>query len=83
MHTIFSQLLCFWTLSSILFLFKTTQNIFDTEFCLCLHCLQVEPTQLGPIDRASPNLRRLHSVSVFRWNLLSWIQSMEKVRLRT
>jgi hypothetical protein len=44
------QLLCFWTLSIIVFLFKTDQ-VSETGFYLRL---QVEPTQLGPIDRASP-----------------------------
>jgi hypothetical protein len=47
------QLLCFWALSIVLFLF-TTSNITETEFCLRLH---VEHTQLGLIDRASPYLR--------------------------
>jgi hypothetical protein len=36
----------------------------------------VEPTQLGQIDRASPYLRRLDSVSVFKWNLLSRAKSI-------
>jgi hypothetical protein len=40
--------------SSCFFLFKT-QNVSETAFCLRL---QVEPTQLGRIDRASPYLRR-------------------------
>jgi hypothetical protein len=31
-------------------------NVSETGFCLRL---QVEPTQLGPIDRASPYLRTL------------------------
>jgi hypothetical protein len=47
------HLLCFWTLSIILFLFKT-HNVSDIGFCLGL---QVEPTQLGPTDRDSPYLR--------------------------
>jgi hypothetical protein len=47
------QLLCFWTLSIVLFLFKT-HNVSDTGSC---RRLQVEPTQLGRIDRASPYLR--------------------------
>jgi hypothetical protein len=47
------KLLCFWILSIVLFLFKT-RNVSETGFCLRL---QVEPTQLGPIDRASPCLR--------------------------
>jgi hypothetical protein len=36
-----------------MFLFKT-QIVSDTELCLSL---QVEPTQLDPMDRASPYLR--------------------------
>jgi hypothetical protein len=40
------QLLCFWTLSVVLFLLKT-HNISETGFSLCL---QMELTQLGPID---------------------------------
>jgi hypothetical protein len=35
------------------FLFKI-YNVSETGFCLHLH---VKPTQLGPIDRASPYLR--------------------------
>jgi hypothetical protein len=46
------QLLPFWTLSIILFLFKT-YNVSETGFYLYL---QAEPTQLGPTDRASPSL---------------------------
>jgi hypothetical protein len=42
------QLLCFWTLSIVLFLFKTT-------------------------------FQRLNSVSVFKWNLLSWAELIELV----
>jgi hypothetical protein len=55
------QLLCFWTLSIILSLSKkhrpvyfSKHNVSETGFCLCL---QVKPTQLGPIDRTSPYLR--------------------------
>jgi hypothetical protein len=44
------QFLCFWTLSIALFLFKTP-NISEIRFCLHL---QVEPAQLGPIDRLVP-----------------------------
>jgi hypothetical protein len=94
------QLLCFWTSSGILFLFKT-HSFSETGFCLRL---QVEPTQLGPIDRARPYFgdwirspssggtyslgpnqqssflsRRLDSVSVFRWNQLTWAQSTKLV----
>jgi hypothetical protein len=46
------QILYFWTLSIVFFLFKT-HNVLETGFCL--HP-QVEPTQMGPIDRASPYL---------------------------
>jgi hypothetical protein len=41
---ILTQLLCFFTLPIILFLFKT-HNVSKTGFCLRL---QVEPSQLGP-----------------------------------
>jgi hypothetical protein len=47
------HLLCFWTLSIALFLFKT-HNVSETGFCLRL---QAEPTQLGTIDRAPIELR--------------------------
>jgi hypothetical protein len=47
--------LCFWMLSIVLFLFKK-HNITETGFCLRL---QVGPSQLGPIDRASPYLRTM------------------------
>jgi hypothetical protein len=56
------QIVCFWTLSIILFLFKI--NFSDTGLCLRL---QVKPTQLGPIDRASPYLRT--PVPAPRWGL--------------
>jgi hypothetical protein len=51
------QILCFWTLSIVLSLFRnrpvyfSKHNVSETGFCLCL---QVKPTQLSPIDRASP-----------------------------
>jgi hypothetical protein len=51
------QILCFWTLSIFLSLSKnrpvyfSKHNVSETLFCLRL---QVKPTQLGPIDRASP-----------------------------
>jgi hypothetical protein len=51
-----TQVLCFWTLSIILFLFKS--NISETGFC---PHLQVKPTQLGPFDRASPCLCQIVS----------------------
>jgi hypothetical protein len=38
---------CFWTISIVLFLFKTTHDISETGFC---PHLQVEPTQVGPLD---------------------------------
>jgi hypothetical protein len=53
------QILCVWTLSIVLSLSKnrpvyfSKQNVSDTGFYLRL---QVKPTQLGPIDRASPYL---------------------------
>jgi hypothetical protein len=46
------QLLCFWTLSIALFLFKTQR--FGVWI---LSTFSGEPTQLGPIDRASIHLR--------------------------
>jgi hypothetical protein len=45
-QSVLVQMLCFWTLSI----------VSETGFCLRL---QVEPTQLGPIDRASPYLQTL------------------------
>jgi hypothetical protein len=47
------QLLCSWTLSVILFSFET-RNVSESEFSLRL---QVEPTQLGQIDRARRYIR--------------------------
>jgi hypothetical protein len=47
------QVLCFWTYSLSCFLFKM-HNVLETGFCLWL---QAKPTQLGPVDRASPYLR--------------------------
>jgi hypothetical protein len=61
------QILCFWTLSIVLPLSKnhpvyfSKHNVSETGFCLRL---QVKPTQLGPIDRASPCLVYI------RWNLM-------------
>jgi hypothetical protein len=54
------QLLCLWTLSIVLFLFKT-QNVLETGFYIRL---QVEPTQLGPMDRASLEI----GTSSINWN---------------
>jgi hypothetical protein len=50
---IFIELMYFWTLSIVLFLFET-HKVSETGFCLRL---QVEPNQLGPIDKASPYFR--------------------------
>jgi hypothetical protein len=54
------QILCCWTLSIVLSLSKNTvlyiflkHNVSETGFCLHL---QVKPTQLGPMNRASPYL---------------------------
>jgi hypothetical protein len=66
------QILCFWTLSIVLSLYKNIvlflqllqNSILETGFCLCL---QVKPTQLGPIARASPYLRT--PVSAPRWGI--------------
>jgi hypothetical protein len=64
------QILCFRTLSIVLLLSKTTvlftspNNVSDTGFCLRL---QVKPTQFGPIDGASPYLRKL--VRAPRWGI--------------
>jgi hypothetical protein len=43
----------FWTLSIVLFLFKT-HNVSEAGFCVRL---QVESIQFGPIDRVSPYLQ--------------------------
>jgi hypothetical protein len=73
------QILCFWTLSIALF-FYLKYNVSETGFCLRV---QVESTQLDPIDRYSPYLRRLDSVSVFSGtysvgpNRYSWSLSPE------
>jgi hypothetical protein len=45
---ILRQLLCFWTLSIVLFLCKTC-NVSETGFCLRL---QVGPTKLGPVSQS-------------------------------
>jgi hypothetical protein len=51
-----AQVLCFWTLSIVLFssetpsVFVSKHNVSETGFCLLL---QVETTQLGPIDKAN------------------------------
>jgi hypothetical protein len=51
--SILIQLLCFWTVSIVLFLYLK-HNVSETGFCLLL---QVAPTELGPTDRASPYFR--------------------------
>jgi hypothetical protein len=55
------QILRFWTLAIVLIVclkhrpvFIQKHNVSKTGFCLRL---QVTPTQIGPIDRASPYLR--------------------------
>jgi hypothetical protein len=48
------KLFCNWKLSIVLFFLKKTHDVSETGFCLRL---QVAPTQLGPMDRASPYLR--------------------------
>jgi hypothetical protein len=45
------QLFCLWTLFISCFYLK---DVSETGFC---HHIKVEPTQLSPIDRASPYLR--------------------------
>jgi hypothetical protein len=50
------QILCFWSLSIVLLLFK--HNVSKTGFSARL---QVKPIQLGPIDRAGFYLRRCGS----------------------
>jgi hypothetical protein len=50
------QILCFWKLSISCLYLQCHHNVSKTEFCLRL---QVKPTQLGPIDRASPYLRTI------------------------
>jgi hypothetical protein len=58
---ILTQLLCFWTLSIVLFLFKT-HDVSETGFCLRF---QVGPTQLGPIDRVNPYLQNHNNCIIF------------------
>jgi hypothetical protein len=61
-----------WTLSIVLSLSKNTvlfiseHKVSETGFCLRL---QVKPTQLGQIDRASPYLRT--PVPAPRWGILA------------
>jgi hypothetical protein len=73
------QILRFWTLSIILSCLKcrpvslSKHKVSETGFCLRL---QVKPTQLAPIDRASPYLRT--PVSLSRWGTCEtrrWIMS--------
>jgi hypothetical protein len=63
-HGILIELLCFWTLSIFCFYLKQ-YNVSETAFCLRL---QVEPTHLVPIDRASPYLLTGLRNVVFRCN---------------
>jgi hypothetical protein len=57
----FVQILCFWILSIVSFHLKhrpiyiSKNNVSETGFCLRL---QAKYTQMGPIDKASPYLRR-------------------------
>jgi hypothetical protein len=63
------QISCFLTFYIVLSLFKnchvyfSKHNVSETEFCLRL---QVKPTQLGPIDRASPYLLKTETESSLR-----------------
>jgi hypothetical protein len=63
-----AQILRFWTLSIVLLLSRTPSclfykhNVSGTGLYLRF---QVRPTQLGPVDRASPYLRT--SVPIPRW----------------
>jgi hypothetical protein len=73
------QLLCFWALSIALFLFKT-HNVSEAGLGILL---QVEPTQMGPIDRATPYLRqRQNQVSeklLFYMRTRIWIMSRKTI----
>jgi hypothetical protein len=61
------QILCFWTLFIVLSLSKNCPVYFSkhdvSEIGFCLR-LQVKPTQLGSIDRASPYLRRQLTIKI-------------------
>jgi hypothetical protein len=80
---LFVQILCFWTLSIVLSLSKhspvyiSKHNVSETGFCLRHH---VKPTQLGPIDRASPYLRT--SVPAPRWRYTSQAQHKPSARVK-
>jgi hypothetical protein len=63
---------CFWTLSVVLFLFKT-HNVSETAFCLRL---QVEPTHFGPIDRVTLRVPALKSKSKLCYDRRSFGQSV-------
>jgi hypothetical protein len=58
-----ANVLCFWTLSIVLFVFQNN-NVSETGFCLRL---QVKPTQSCPINRASPYLQT--HVPAPRWGI--------------
>jgi hypothetical protein len=58
----------FWTLSIFLSLFYTIYNVSETGFCLRL---QVEPTQLGQIDRARFYLWNLKFVTMVYFNTIA------------
>jgi hypothetical protein len=63
------QILCFWTVSIILFLPKTPScfhlknNVSEPAFCLHL---QVKPTQLDPIDTAGHPSLEIGSETYFK-----------------
>jgi hypothetical protein len=52
-------------------------NFSETGFCLCF---QVKPTQLGPIDRASPYLRT--PIQAPRWGIPSQAQHKPSARAK-
>jgi hypothetical protein len=77
----------FWTISIVLCLSKSHPvylsklSVSETGFCLRL---QVKPTQLGPIDRASPYLRtNVPSSQKFRAYLFTVALEMTTVSLKT
>jgi hypothetical protein len=54
------QILRFWTLSIVLFISKTSSCLYFKTQCFgdwLYLCLQVKPTQFGPLDRVSLYLR--------------------------
>jgi hypothetical protein len=54
---ILTEILYFWTLPIVLILSKTLSHLYlkhnVSETGFCIH-FQAKPTQLGPVDRASP-----------------------------